>query len=42
MDKILSSVNIKKCNFVDIKTFVAEYYINNKIIVDSFWETVLL
>jgi predicted acetyltransferase len=39
MDKILSSVNIKKCNFVDIKTFVAEYYINNKIIVDSFWET---
>jgi len=39
MNEILSIVNIKKCGFEDIKIFVAEYYINNKIIVDSFWET---
>jgi hypothetical protein len=38
MNDILSIVNIEKCDFKDIKTFVAEYYIGNKIIVDSFWE----
>jgi len=39
MNKILNFVNIKKCDFEDIKTLVAEYYTNNKIIVDSFWES---
>jgi len=39
MNEILSTVNIEKCDFKDIKTFVAEYYLNNKIIVDSFWES---
>jgi len=39
VNNILSIVNIEKCNFKDIKTFVAEYYINNKITVDSFWES---
>jgi predicted acetyltransferase len=39
MDKILSITDIKKCDFEDIKTLVAEYYINNKIIVDAFWES---
>jgi hypothetical protein len=39
MDKVLGNVDIKKCDFGDIKTLVAEYYINNKIIVDSFWES---
>ena len=32
-------MNIQKCDFKDIKTFVAEYYLNNKIIVESFWES---
>jgi len=39
MDKTLSDINIKKCNFEDIKTLVADYYINNRILVDSFWES---
>jgi len=38
MDKTLIDMDIKKCNFEDIKTLVADYYINNKILVDSFWE----
>ena len=38
MDKILSFVDIKKCDFEDIKTLVADYYIKNRILVDSFWE----
>jgi len=38
MNKILSGIDIKKCNFEDIKTLVADYYINNGILVDSFWE----
>jgi predicted acetyltransferase len=38
MDKKLSDMDIKKCNFDDIKTLVAGYYINNGILVDSFWE----
>jgi predicted acetyltransferase len=39
MDKILSFIDIKECNYVDIQSLVAEYYVNNKIIVDSFWES---
>jgi hypothetical protein len=38
MDKILSFVDIKKFDFENIKTLVADYYINNRIFVDSFWE----
>ena len=38
MDAILNFVDIKRCNFEDIKTLVADYYINNRILVDSFWE----
>ena len=38
MDKTLSDIDIKKCDFEDIKSLAADYYINNKIIVDSFWE----
>jgi GNAT superfamily N-acetyltransferase len=38
MDNILNNINIEKCIFEDIKTLVVEYYIKNKIIVDSFWE----
>ena len=38
MVDILSKVKIGKCGFRDIEKLVAEYYINNRIIVDSFWE----
>ena len=38
MRNILENVDIKQCTFGDIKIFVADYYTNNNIIVDSFWE----
>jgi len=38
MNRIIGFADIKKCDFEDIRALVAEYYINNKIIVDSFWE----
>jgi predicted acetyltransferase len=39
MNKILNNAIIKKSGFDVIKPLVTEYYINNNIIVDSFWET---
>jgi len=38
MNRILNDINIKKCDFEDIRAIVADYYINNRILVDSFWE----
>jgi GNAT superfamily N-acetyltransferase len=38
MVEIMNTVNILKCDFLDIKEYISEYYINNKIVVDSFWE----
>ncbi|MDR1446041.1 MAG: GNAT family N-acetyltransferase [Treponema sp.] len=38
MNDVLSNVNIKKCYFDDVKSFVVEYYKNNQIIADSFLE----
>jgi len=39
MNELLNNMKIEKCCFNDIKSLVAEYYIENRIIVDSFWET---
>jgi predicted acetyltransferase len=42
MGSISDKINIRKCEFDEIKPFVSEYYISNKIIVDSFWEDHIL
>jgi hypothetical protein len=34
----LKNIDIIGCNYKDIEIYVSEYYENNKIIVDSFWE----
>jgi hypothetical protein len=33
-----NNISIMKCEFKDIRAYVSEYYKQNKIIVDSFWE----
>jgi hypothetical protein len=38
MNGILTNMEIIKCNFDEIKENVSNYYTDNKIIVDSFWE----
>jgi predicted acetyltransferase len=38
MNKILNNIVIKKCAYENIMEYISEYYKENRIIVDSFWE----
>jgi hypothetical protein len=38
MNDIFLNIEIVKCDFEEIKQYVSNYYKDNKIIVDSFWE----
>jgi N-acetylglutamate synthase-like GNAT family acetyltransferase len=38
MNKILNNIVIKKCTYENIMKYISDYYKENKIIVDSFWE----
>ena len=39
MNKVLNNIIIKKCTFENIINYILNYYKENKITVDSFWET---